>query len=75
MVTETLVFDWIVASATRHGYMPTIREIQAGTDLSRGSITYHLDNLIAKGKLRRRDGQSRGLSLVGYRFSLVKGPA
>lgn len=48
-----------------HGYSPSFREIMVGCDYkSVATIAVHIDNLIARGHLRKRDNSARSLELV-----------
>lgn len=49
-----------------HGYGPSFREIQYGLGYrSVSTVAIHIDNLIAKGLLRKRDNSARSLEVVG----------
>jgi len=48
-----------------HGYGPSYREIKAGLGYSSvATVALHIDNLIAKGHLRKNDNKARSLELV-----------
>lgn len=72
------VLRFIAAFRATEGYAPTVREIMRGLGLhSPSAIQYHIDNLIRKGELRRRDRSPRSLALtradgvMGAAFALV----
>ncbi len=49
-----------------HGYGPSYREIMRGMGYkSVSTVATHIDNLIAKGHLRKRDNSARSLEVVG----------
>jgi len=49
-----------------HGYGPSFREIQSGLGYrSVSTVAIHIDNLIAKGLLLKRDNSARSLEVVG----------
>lgn len=51
-----------------HGYGPSYREIQSGLGYrSVSTVAIHIDNLIAKGLLLKRDNSARSLEVVGGR--------
>ncbi len=48
-----------------HGYGPSYREIMRSLDYkSVSTVATHIDNLIAKGRLRKRDHSARSLEVV-----------
>jgi len=49
-----------------HGYGPSYREIMRGMGYkSVSTVANHIDNLIAKGHLKKRDNSARSLEVVG----------
>lgn len=51
---------------TGHGYSPSYREIMAGLNYtSVATVSLHVDNLIKRGHLRKRDRSARSLEIVG----------
>ena len=49
-----------------HGYGPSYREIMRGMGYkSVSTVANHIDNLISKGHLRKRDNSARSLEVVG----------
>ncbi len=50
---------------TGHGYGPSYREIRAGMGYnSVATVAKHVDNLISRGHLRKKDNSARSLELV-----------
>lgn len=50
---------------TEHGYSPSYREIMAGTGYtSVATVALHVNNLITRGHLRKRDRSARSLEVV-----------
>jgi len=48
-----------------HGYSPSYREIMSGLDYnSVATVALHVNNLISRGQLRKRDRSARSLELV-----------
>ena len=51
-----------------NGYSPSYREIQNGLGLSSVSaVAEHIDNLVAKGVLRKVPGAARSLEILDYK--------
>lgn len=60
---ETLTF--IQAFIAEHGYSPSYREIMKGLDYtSVASVALHVNNLIKRGHLKKRDHSARSLEVV-----------
>ncbi len=50
---------------TEHGYSPSYREIMTGLDYnSVATVALHVNNLITRGQLRKRDRSARSLEVV-----------
>ena len=69
MVTPTrkqkMLLDFIDAFVTGNGYSPTFREIMNALEYkSVSTVAKHVDNLIARGWLIKRDGEARSLEVV-----------
>ena len=63
----TFIEDFIV----EHGYSPSYREIMAGTGhTSVATVSLHVNNLIKRGHLRKRDRSARSLEVVKPQRSL-----
>ena len=58
-----------------HGYGPSYREIMRALDYkSVSTVAIHVDNLIAKGHLRKRDKSARSLEVLTPVSSVSVGP-
>lgn len=63
---QKLVLDFIAAFIKEHGYAPSYREIKAEVSLSSVStVAHHVNELIQRGYLRKRDKSARSLEVVG----------
>jgi len=59
------LLDFIETFITEHGYSPSYREIMAGTrHTSVATVSLHVNNLIKRGHLRKRDRSARSLEVV-----------
>lgn len=59
------VFDAIKGYLKEFGYPPTIRDICERVDLkSNSSVCVYLDRLEAEGRIKRRPGRNRAISIV-----------
>lgn len=62
------ILEFLEDFIAENGYSPTYREIQAEMGLSSVSaVAEHIDNLIAKGALKKSDGAARSLEVLNYR--------
>lgn len=62
---QKLLLDWLEEFMDEHQYSPSYREIASGLDYkSVSTVAAHIDNLIAKGNLRKVDHSARSLELV-----------
>lgn len=53
-----------------NGYSPSYREIMAGLELSSVSaVAEHIDNLVAKGVLKKNPGAARSLEVLDYQHT------
>ncbi len=60
---ELLTF--IEAFITEHGYSPSYREIMTGASYtSVATVALHVNNLIARGHLKKRDKSARSLEVI-----------
>ena len=65
---QLAVLDYLQDFAEEKGYSPSYREIQAGLGLSSVSaVAEHIDNLVAKGVLKRVPGAARSLEVLDYK--------
>lgn len=59
-----------------HGYGPSYREIMGGLGYkSVSTVAVHIDGLISKGYLRKRDNSARSLEVVSSEYQAGSGPA
>ena len=66
---QTEIYDYIVGYIQENGYAPTLREIRAVFGIkSTATVHYHLKQMHDKGMLNIRDGESRAIQVVGYKF-------
>jgi SOS-response transcriptional repressor LexA len=60
------LLDYIAAFIAEHGYSPSYREIMNGCGYnSIATVAVHVNNLISRGHLRKRDHSARSLELTG----------
>lgn len=59
------MLDFIRAFADEYGYAPTFREIMDGLNYSSvATVAQHIDNLVTKGYLYKRNNEARSIQLV-----------
>lgn len=59
-----------------HGYGPSYREVMAGMGYkSVSTVAVHIEGLITKGYLRKRDNSARSLEVVSSEYKAGSGPA
>ena len=59
------ILDFIKAFIGEHGYSPSYREIMTGLNYtSVATVSLHVNSLIARGHLRKRDRSARSLEVV-----------
>lgn len=59
------ILDYIRDFSEEHGYPPSFREIMTGLDYnSVATVAQHVDNLVAKGYLMKRDNEARSIQLA-----------
>lgn len=74
------LLEWVDAFITEHGYGPSYREVMNGLNYkSVSTVAVHIEGLITKGYLRKRDHSARSLEVVSTQYkadgsSLSKGP-
>lgn len=62
---QKALLDYVANFITENGYSPSYREIQAGMNYgSLASVAIHVDNLIKRGHLIKRDKSARSLELT-----------
>lgn len=63
---QKILLDFIDGFIREHGYSPSHREIMAGLNYnSVTTVALHVNNLIKRGHLRKRDNSARSLEVVG----------
>ena len=64
---QLAVLDYLRDFTDEKGMSPSYREIQAGLGLSSVSaVAEHIDNLVAKGVLKKVPGAARSLEILDY---------
>jgi repressor LexA len=59
------LLDYVAAFIEEHGYGPSYREVMNGLGYkSVSTVATHIDGLIARGYLRKRDNSARSLEVV-----------
>ncbi|MBQ3263533.1 hypothetical protein IJH06_00205 [Candidatus Saccharibacteria bacterium] len=65
---QLAVLNFVQDFTEENGHSPSYREIMAGLGLSSVSaVAEHVDNLVAKGALRKVPGEARSLVVLDYR--------
>ena len=65
---QLAVLDFLQEFTEEKGLSPSYREIQAGLGLSSVSaVAEHIDNLVAKGVLKKVPGAARSLEILDYK--------
>lgn len=63
---QRILLDFIEKFIKEHGYSPSYREIMSGLNYnSVATVALHVNNLIKRGHLRKRDHSARSLEVVG----------
>lgn len=66
---QMLIIDFIKDYSAREGGSPSYREIMAALGLnSVSAVAEHIDNLVAKGALRKVPGEARSLEVVDLSY-------
>jgi repressor LexA len=61
---EEKVYVFIRQYTADQGHPPTLREMSAGVYMAMGTIIRCLDKLEAQGRIARKHGKSRGITLL-----------
>lgn len=65
---QLAVLNFLQDFIEENGYTPSYREIMTGLMLSSVSaVAEHIDNLVAKGVLRKNPGAARSLEILDYK--------
>jgi SOS-response transcriptional repressor LexA len=71
---QLAVLDFLQDFTEENGYSPSYREIMSGLGLSSVSaVAEHIDNLVAKGVLRKVSGAARSLEVLDYKHEETVG--
>ena len=71
---QLAVLNFLQDFTEENGYSPSYREIQAGMGLSSVSaVAEHIDNLVAKGVLKKVPGAARSLEVLDYKHEETVG--
>ncbi len=66
---QTLILDFISEFTKENDYSPSYREIMKGLGLSSVSaVAEHIDNLVAKGVLKKTSGAARSLEVIDLSY-------
>lgn len=66
---QMLIIDFIKEFSMREGNSPSYREIMTALGLnSVSAVAEHIDNLVAKGALRKTPGEARSLEVVDLSY-------
>lgn len=70
------LLTWADAFIKEHGYGPSYREIMNGLGYkSVSTVAVHVDGLISRGYLRKRDNSARSLEVVSAEYGTGAGPS
>lgn len=67
---QLAVLEFIQDFTEENGHSPSYREIMEGLGLtSVSAVAEHIDNLVAKGALRKTPGEARSLEILDYKHT------
>lgn len=70
------LLDFVDMFIKEHGYGPSYREVMNGLGYkSVSTVAVHIDGLIRKGYLRKRDNSARSLEVVSANYGTGGGPS
>lgn len=70
------LLDYVDLFIKEHGYGPSYREVMNGLGYkSVSTVAVHIDGLIHKGYLRKRDNSARSLEVVSANYGTGGGPS
>lgn len=70
------LLSFVDAFIKEHGYGPSYREVMNGLGYkSVSTVAVHIDGLISKGYLRKRDNSARSLEVVSSEYVAGSGPS
>ena len=65
---QLAVLEYIENFMRNNGYAPSYREIMTGLNLSSVSaVAEHINNLVAKGVIKKDSGEARSLEILNYK--------
>jgi hypothetical protein len=67
-----LVYDAVINFWHKHQYAPSIRDLSEATDLGKGTVQWHVDNLIESNHLVQDENISRSLRPMGMKIDLTE---
>lgn len=71
---QLAVVEFLEDFIEENGVAPSYREMQAGLGLSSVSaVAEHIDNLVAKGVIKRTEGAARSLEVLDYKHEETVG--
>ena len=71
---QLAVLNFLEDFMEENGYSPSYREIMMGLGLSSVSaVAEHIDNLVAKGVLKKNPGEARSLEVLDYKHEETVG--
>lgn len=66
---QTLILEFITDFTKTYDYSPSYREIMSGVGLSSVSaVAEHIDNLVAKGVIKKVPGAARSLEVIDLSY-------
>lgn len=69
------LLNWVDEFIKAHGYGPSYREIMNGLEYkSVSTVAVHINGLISRGYLHKRDNSARSLEVVSARYGTGAGP-
>lgn len=70
------LLNWVDGFIKEHGYGPSYREIMNGLGYkSVSTVAIHIEGLITRGYLRKRDNSARSLEVVSAEYGTGAGPS
>jgi hypothetical protein len=70
------LLDFVDGFIKEHGYGPSYREVMNGLGYkSVSTVAIHIEGLISKGYLRKRDNSARSLEVVSAQYGTGNGPS
>lgn len=70
------LLTWVSAFIQEHGYGPSYREVMNGLGYkSVSTVAVHIEGLVSKGYLRKRDNSARSLEVVSDKYGTGAGPS